>query len=299
LNSSNKIIGMEISTMTGKQRYSPQQQQENISRKQFEEFLEQHQWITNDVVPDLGEDILVRIYDKGISTGLSFYVQLKSTSNLKKHLPKSGAISYPFEVKDLEHWEGQAIAIILVVWDIRQKRGWWIWINQAIEYLTRENPNWRQKDTVNVHIPSDNEFNEASLARLRQLMADIYYPIISKGRELTIQAKFSFPKTPDGIAKYIELKRHFAAGDEVELDGKYIEIFDFPDWWKRLYGEIDSATMYLKISPTQTKSPIPTQIEFLSEFGQEKIPYVELWNVKQGEEEITFTNEKQNIPLIH
>jgi hypothetical protein len=87
---------MEISTMTGKQRYSPQQQQENISRKQFEEFLEQHQWITNDVVPDLGEDILVRIYDKGISTGLSFYVQLKSTSNLKKHLPKSGAISYPW-----------------------------------------------------------------------------------------------------------------------------------------------------------------------------------------------------------
>ena len=60
--------------MSDKMRMSPQQQQENISRKQLGEFLETHGFVTGDITPDLGEDILVRIYDKGISTGLSFYV---------------------------------------------------------------------------------------------------------------------------------------------------------------------------------------------------------------------------------
>ena len=65
-------------------RLSREQKQENISRPQFREFLERHEWVTGDITPDLGEDILVRIYEDGISTGLSFYVQLKSTDDIKK-----------------------------------------------------------------------------------------------------------------------------------------------------------------------------------------------------------------------
>ncbi len=81
-------------------RLSPQKVQENISRKQLGEFLESHEFVTVDITPDLGEDILVRIYYKGVSTGLSFYIQLKSVDSVEKHLLKSGDISYPFEVKD-------------------------------------------------------------------------------------------------------------------------------------------------------------------------------------------------------
>ncbi len=222
---------------------------------------------------------------------------MKSTGDINKHLIKSGEISYPFEVKDLEHWDAQALTIILVVWDIHQKRGWWIWINQAINFLAEANTAWRKKSKVNIHIPIENEFNEAGLTKLRHLLANLYYPIISKGRDLTINAKFSFPNTPNGKEKLAEWQRHFATGDEVELDAKYIETFDFPEWWKRLFGETDPNTRWVKIGPARSKVHRPAQIEFITDAGQAKIPYVELWNVKQGTEEVTFTNDRQNIPI--
>ena len=279
-----------------KRRHSLQQKQENISRKQFETFLETHEFITGDISPDLGEDILVRIYDQGASTGLSFYVQLKSVDSIEKHYLKSGNISYPFEVKDLKHWEIQAATVILVVWDIKVGQGWWIWIGDAIKFIQETNPEWTRNKTVNIHLPSKNQINKNGLSDIRHLLANMYYPIVSKEKDLTINAKFSFPKTLEGKAKIEELKRHFASGDEVEFDGKYIETFDFPDWWKRLYGDFDPSNMYLKITPKRSKTPRPSQIEFISENERETISYVELWIAKQGEEEITLTNDQQNIP---
>ena len=59
-------------------RLSPQLEQEARSVAQFKEAMAG----SNFFLPerDLGEDLLVQLYDDGISTGLSFYAQLKSTS---------------------------------------------------------------------------------------------------------------------------------------------------------------------------------------------------------------------------
>lgn len=282
--------------MSLKPRFSPQQQQENVSRSQLREFFELHGFVTGDITPDLGEDILVRIYDNRVSTGLSFYVQLKSAEDIEKYLLKTDEISYPFEVKDLEHWAAQAVTVILIVWDVNRKQGWWIWINDAIKYLQEKSPDWKQHDTANVHLPSKNKLNESGLLEIRHLLANLYYSVVSRDKELTINAKFSFPQTPEGKAKFEELKRHFATGDEVELDGNYIEIFDFPDWWKRLYGDLNPAGMHLTIAPSRSSTPRPAQFEFISGTESERIPYVELWTVKQGEEEVTLTNDQQEIP---
>jgi hypothetical protein len=137
-----------------RRRLSPQQQQENISRKQFGEFLEQNEWVTDDISPDLGEDILVRVYKDGVSTGLSFYTQLKSVDDIEKFITKNRKISYPFEVKDLEHWDAQAVTVILVVWDVGKRQGWWIGISDAIQYLLNNNPEWKNKETVTFIFPS-------------------------------------------------------------------------------------------------------------------------------------------------
>jgi hypothetical protein len=64
-----------------------------------------------------------------------------------------------------------------------------------------------------------------------------------------------------------------------------------------LFGEIDPSTMWVKIRSTKAEKPRPAQIEFLYENIDEKIPYVELWKLKEGEEEATFSNEHQNIPI--
>lgn len=280
-----------------KRRHSPQQRQESVSRRQFEAFLEAHEFVTGDISPDLGEDILVRVYDKGVSTGLSFYTQLKSAENINDYLLESGDISYKFSVKDLEHWSNQAVTVFLVIWDIKQNRGWWIWINDAITYLQEHNSDWRKNKTANVRLPSKNELDESGLSNIRHLLANLYYPVVSKEKDLTINARFIFPKTPEGKIKFEELEHHFAAGDAIEIDGKYIEHINFPDWWKRLYGEIETSGMRLTITPTRSKTPRPTKLEFISKTESETVSYVELWTIKQGEEEATLSNDQQDIPI--
>ncbi len=241
-------------------RLSRQQEQENVSRKQLAEFLETHGFVTADVNPDLGEDLLVRIYDQGVSTGLSFYVQLKSVDDIDKHILKTGEISFSLEVKDLQHWAAQAVAVVLVIWDVKRKQGWWIWINEAIKPLQARGDAWKRNATARVRVPKDNQLDEAALHHIRLVLANLYYSVIAKDKEVTVQAKFSFPPTPEGRAKLEEFKRHIAAGDEVELDGKYIEAFDFPDWWQRLYGQLSPGAMHLKIAPARSDKAIPTRI---------------------------------------
>jgi hypothetical protein len=280
-----------------RRRYSREKKQEQISRAQLKDFLESHEWITGDIEPDLGEDILVRIYDQGISTGLSLYVQLKSVQDIEGYRLKSGVISYRFKVADLEHWENHDPPLFIVVWDINKKEGWWIGADEAILNLDKNKPSWRRQNKVRVHIPRENQLDESGLRRIRHLLADRIFPLISKDKGLDIQAKFEFPPTPEGKAKLAEFERHLAAGDEVEIDGQFIIEFEMPGWWVRLYGELDPKSLYLHLGATKSPTMLPVQIDFFSpQFGNERIPYVEFRSIKEGQEEATISNEYQNIP---
>ena len=284
--------------MTRRRRSSTQQDQEDISRKQFEAFIVPFGWKPNDIKPDLGEDFFIQIYDQGNSTGLSLYVQLKSVKNIDDHRLKSGDISYPFDAVDLEHWENHTPPVYLIVWDVHQNKGWWMSVGEAISYLKRNNPNWRKKNNVSIQIPSDKILDVVGLKRIRRDLADLYFPIIAKDKTIDIHARFQFPPTPEGKQKLAEFERHISAGDIVELDGRYIQKFELPDFWKRLYGEIDIPSMHLRLGPTKNPVMQPAQIEFFSpEVGTERIPYVELRSVKQGQDEITLSNDAQNIPI--
>lgn len=284
--------------MKGKRRLSPQQIQENISRNGFAELLERHEWVTGDVSPDLGEDFLVRIYDNGVSTGITFYIQLKSTGNIEKLRLKSGEISYPFEVPDLEHWDAQGVPVLLVIWDISISYGCYIWVSEAVRFLNSKNGNWRSRKKVKVHFPGINYFTDSSFPKLRQDLAIHYYPIISKGKNIEINAAFEFPPTSEGKTKLAEFEKYLAKGDEVEISGDFIKKFVLPDWWTRLFGEVDPRSMNLKIGPFKNSPIKPFQFDFFSpKFGTKRLQQIELRLEKQGEEEITLTNSHQKIPI--
>ena len=279
-------------------RRTPQQEQERRSVHQFCDFLEDYEWNTGEIHPDMGEDILVQIYDEGISTGLSLYFQLKSTEDIDKHKLKSGEISYQFEVKDIEHWEAQTVPVFLCLWDISLRQGWWIWIKHAVEYLDENNPTWKSKKKVNVHIPLKNEVNEQGLKGIRHLVADLYYPIFSHGKEFKIQTKFEFPQTPEGEQKKAEFERHVAAGDAVVIGEEYIAEIKFPEWWTRRFGILESQDMYLEMGVIQSTEVKPALLEFSSP-GYETVsfPYIEFKTIKQGTQEITISNEQQDMPF--
>lgn len=83
-------------------RRTPQQEQELLSRRQL--AIAWGDWVVQGSTEDLGEDFLFQIYENGTFSGLSFFLQLKSTKDLARHT-KASYVSYPFAVKDLEHWE--------------------------------------------------------------------------------------------------------------------------------------------------------------------------------------------------
>ena len=63
-------------------RFGIESQQEQQSLTQVREWLAG--WNTNRVENDLGEDLLVQIFDDGVASGVHFYLQVKSTANLEK-----------------------------------------------------------------------------------------------------------------------------------------------------------------------------------------------------------------------
>jgi hypothetical protein len=77
----------------------------------------QHGWLC-DELDDFGEDLLVRIYADGRSTGVTCLVQLKSTRALSGHSIVRNAVGYPMPTKDLLHWEDSVPPIVLVLWAI-------------------------------------------------------------------------------------------------------------------------------------------------------------------------------------
>jgi hypothetical protein len=130
-------------------RFTPEQRQEDRSAGQLQDLMGELGWNLSRL-KDLGEDFLVQIYDKGVSTGLAFLVQLKSTSNKESLRIKSapGVLRYRLEVKDLLHWEVSTTLVVLIVWDVSERAGYW----QPVPAITREldarGKVWRKKGKV-------------------------------------------------------------------------------------------------------------------------------------------------------
>lgn len=285
--------------MTSNQRrLSGQQEQEYISRDQLATRLDEYGWVPDPVFRDLGEDFIVRIFDKGVSSGLAFWVQLKSTQDLDLFKIRGGYISYRVEVVDLKYWETSAIPVFIIIWDTNRKIGCWISVTDAITELDNRRPIWRRQKTVRVRIPYSNETSDAGFRQIRKIVAYHYYPTISRGKSIEIEAKFVFPETPEGQTARRAFEQHFAAGDIAEIDGQFIQELKFSEWWTRLFGKIDPSQGRLVLGPGKSEQPVPARLDLTSQDGvSASVPYVDLRILKRGSNEITLSNEGQQIPL--
>ncbi len=154
-------------------RYSREQRQEDRSEGQIKERFAELGWPCDRLGRDLGEDLSVRIYDEGASSGLTFLVQLKSVADAEKRKRKKiPALGYDLEVKDLLHWEVSTTLVVLVVWDVAERRGWWRPIAEMIRELDAANKGWRKRKNVAVSVRLANGTDDEGLRRLRWAVAD-------------------------------------------------------------------------------------------------------------------------------
>jgi hypothetical protein len=150
-----------------KRRSTSQLEQEKKSRLQLEECLSDFGWHLSSPNPDLGEDFIVEVYHQGRNTGVAFYVQEKSVTNLEERKTKDNRLVYTLKVKDLKHWDKFSLPVVIVVWDVNLREGKWGLAKDLISSLDRNNPKWRKnKKDVQVHIPWENGTNSDGLKRL-------------------------------------------------------------------------------------------------------------------------------------
>ncbi len=284
--------------MPKKAPYSPEQQQEAISRSQFEQHLHEYGWIVDPTHRDIGEDFYVRVCDSGDPVGITFMVQLKSTADVTKLVGCRDHITYRCKVSSIEQWERSAFPVFLVVWDVNRKTGHWIGIGDIVSDLSRRRSTWRKQRTAAVHIPLGNRIDDAGLARIRERVARHFSEGARRGQNLKGKIVFHFPKTEGADVAFRALQQHLKAGDEVEIDGEFVKEVQFPYWWNWFFPQNGRKIAKMKLSPVPSPDPLPVRLEMLPCAGEAaSMDYVELRVEKRGSEQATLSNEQQDTPL--
>ena len=281
-----------------RKRLTKEKTTELISRNQFEEMISNIGWTASGIDPDLGEDIIVNIFRNGVSTGISFQVQIKSTNSIKKYQLSDGTISYQFDTDDLLHWNIQMIPVVIVIWDITKRSGWAITIDEVIRKLDTANINWRNQQYKQIRIPVNSKIDKDYLLNLSTTFTKKYSPTILGNKDLTINGQFTFPDTEEGKNKLAEYNKFLKTGEPVNIQGDFIEKWELPDEWKRIFGEIDPKSMRISIEPIKSSETIPTSIKFVStDRNSVEFDYIKFQKTKEGSEEITLSNVDQDIPI--
>lgn len=270
--------------------------QERISRHQVILCFEQVGWTAAEP-PDLGEDLIISVYLNGVASGVTFFTQVKSVTDLHRR-SRQDYLPYKFKTKDLEHWQAFALPVILIVWDINLQEGRWIFTNDAILTLDRVSPDWHAKKSAIVHLPLSHGTNKEGLDLLKFSIGTHLYSIISKGRDLNVHLVVQFDNTPEDQSR-LEAFEHFVnEGEQVELVGHTIKELSFSDWWQPWMVTANPAEMRLVIGPHELRQKLYASIELISLQGlTASIPFIELISTKVGLEAATFSTVSDNTPI--
>jgi len=282
-----------------KRRSSTQLEQEKKSRLQLEERLSDFGWHLTSPSPDLGEDFIVEVYHEGQNTGVTFYIQEKSVTNIEERKNKDNRLVYGLKVKDLIHWESFSLPVVIVIWDINLRIGKWGLVKDLITHLDRSNLKWRNKGDVQVYIPWENETTDGGLKRLKAEIGRQVYPLISFGKDFSMSMKLAFPNTPEGIKLQKSFDLHLKEGEPITLKGDVIQEIKFSDWWEVWFGGFDLKEAEIHIGAISSKRDVPISFRIIPKNGK----IVSLLNldfrpVRVGMEFIKFSNEHTSCPLL-
>jgi hypothetical protein len=110
-------------------------QLEDLSRVRLHEAFNSVGWTVEDLRKDYGEDLLVRIFDNGVATPLSFFVQAKATDKIQEYTSNTGLFVVPIERRHVQHWSQFWEPVLVSLWDSETKRTYWTCVQT---YLSTE-----------------------------------------------------------------------------------------------------------------------------------------------------------------
>lgn len=283
-----------------KRRSSIQVEQEQRSRHQLADRLSDFGWHFTSPSPDLGEDFIVEVYHEGKNTGVTFYIQEKSITNLEKRRTKDNRLVYTLKVDDLKHWENFSLPVVIVIWDINLREGKWGLVKELISQLDQNNPKWRKnKKVVQVYLPWANETGNEGLKQLKAKIGKQVYPLISFGKDLSLTMKLAFPKTLEGAKLQKAFDLHIKEGEPLALKGDVIQELKFSDWWETWFGEFDIKKTEIYLGESSSDQPIPISLKIIPLQGKTvSLSHLEFKPVRIGTQLIKFNNQHTSCPFL-
>jgi len=123
---------------------------------------------------DYGIDLSIECFDDGEPSGSYLLIQLKGTDD-PDPTDASLTIPFDFEVKSLLRVNRFATPVLLIWCPVQAEphKVWFLWLQSYIRVvLDNEKPNWREQQTVRLHIPVENVIPDEegqSYRRLRHI----------------------------------------------------------------------------------------------------------------------------------
>lgn len=127
---------------------------EDLARRQFEAWLPDG-WVARPLIHDYGIDYEVEIFEGGRATGANFWVQIKGSDALEEPLAR-------IALSTMNYWRARDGLVLLVVWDVRERKGWYRWSHHIdTSTLTPE------QRTMQVRVPRENVLKEGAVAAVQ------------------------------------------------------------------------------------------------------------------------------------
>jgi len=135
----------------------------DIAATQFTELLQEHDLSVGKNEKDYGEDLIVEALPPSYEIHTRFYVQVKGTYNISAH---EGAEYY--KVRRIKRstaikWLESHDLILLVLWDVKEKRGVYALVSDILE---RNQCEEGSGEYLSLRIPSKNELNKHTVKYL-------------------------------------------------------------------------------------------------------------------------------------
>ncbi len=168
-----------------KRRRKPWQHDFEIkSEDQIKELIHNLGWEVNRFGRDYGEDLWVQMFKDGNPSREVFFIQLKGTDNSTQYALQSGVFSYPIDVVNLAQWFSYPFPVIVVLWDITNRFGYWLHIQPYIANTLKSSPGWLNDLDAErqVHIPPTQIFSSLDTHSLSQTI-ETEYKQIALGRK--------------------------------------------------------------------------------------------------------------------
>lgn len=281
-------------------RQTKEQELGELGEAQVSARFKKYKWPNGRVEPDLGEDLLIRIYEQGHATGLTFLAQVKSTDDLDSYtLKKSGDISYPIEIKDLLHWEVSTTPVFLFVWDVTRESGVWVAIADAIKALDEDKPGWREikkkrsEPEVKVRISASQMTSDEGLVILRLFVLKHCAGQVENWYLKNFS--FDFPQTSEGQDAMEKFLRAQDTGESVSFPGEFMKVSERD---ARLLGPVNSWKSTVSVGTEPSKESFPFKLEVKSPEGNLfEIPYLDLRVIRKGRKQTTYANYHEATPF--